>query len=171
MLTIRVCISLVLAFALAACSPDYNWRQVQVADGLVTAFFPDKPRTETRNLDYAGQQVAFSLTSVAVNDALFAVGYAALPASMDADPAARAEFAKAVIDSMYRSVGAQAPATLPASGEIFVIEGTAAGNTLRMSAAVWLTDRGLVEGVVTAQAQAYPQAQAEEFLRGIRTAR
>lgn len=152
---------------LAGCSPDYNWRQVRVADGAVTAFFPDKPRTESRGMQFDGHDLAFSLTSVSVHDTLFAVGYAPLPQAIQGDPAAREAFASAVIGSLYQGMGERPPPALPAWGEPFVIEGNTQAATLRLKVVVWLTDRALVEGVVTAKASAFPQAQADEFLRGI----
>ena len=163
----RTVFSFILVLLLAGCSPDYNWRQVQVAGGAVTAFFPDKTRTESRNLQFDGHDLAFSLTSTSVQDTLFAVGYAPLPGPIQGDATARKAFASAVIASLYQSLGQQPPSTLPALGKPFVIEGESQGRALRLNVAVWLTDQALIEGIVTAAADAFPQDQAEEFLRGI----
>ncbi len=164
---IRMVFSLALALLLAGCTPDYNWRQVQVADGAITAFFPDKPRSDSRSLTFDGHALDFTLTSVSVQDTLFAVGYAVLPDALRGDEAARRAFAAAVIASLYQNLGKQPPETLPAFGKPFVLEGDAPDGKLRMKTVVWLTEHALVEGIVTAKGGAFPEAQADEFLRGI----
>jgi len=159
--------ALLLAMLMAGCSPDYNWRQVLIANGVVTAFFPDRPHTEQRPLQYDGHEVQFSLTSASVGDALFTVGHVALPAALGKDARAREAFAKAVVGSLYRNLGAEPPGALPPQGEVFVVEGSGPAKGVMLKAAIWLTDRALVEGMVTAKADQYPVTYADEFLRGI----
>src|SRR5690606_27568851 len=139
-----------LSIFLAACSPDYNWRQVSVGDGVATAFFPDKPVTQERTLSFLGHDVVFSLTSATVGDALFAVAHAPLPEALRADASMRQAFAKAVIGSLYRNLGVQAPEPLPAFGTPFMIQGKGPQGPMQVQARVWLTDHTLIEGLVTA---------------------
>ena len=40
--------AIVALAAIVACSPSYNWRELDVADGHVRAAFPDTVKTETR---------------------------------------------------------------------------------------------------------------------------
>lgn len=167
---IRIGLIGLLSVFLAACSPDYNWRQVSVGDGVATAFFPDKPRTQERTLPFSGHDIVFSLTSATVDDALFTVAHAPLPEALRANQAARREFATAVVRSLYRNLGVQEPEPLPAFGELFVIEGQGPQGPVRLQARVWLTDRSLVEGLVTAARDAFPAAQADEFLQGLSVA-
>jgi hypothetical protein len=159
--------TLLLAMLLAGCSPDYNWRQVQIANGAVAAFFPDRPSTEQRPLQYDGHELQFSLTSASVGEALFTIGYVALPEALGKDAHAREAFARAVVGSLYRNLGAEPPAALPPRGEAFVVQGSGPAEGMMLKAAVWLTDRAMVEGVVTAKSDEYPATYADEFLRGI----
>ncbi len=163
-------ILLVLCF-LAACSPDYNWRQVSVGDGAVSAFFPDKPVVQTRTLQFSGHDIEFGLTSAKVGDALFTVAYAPLPEAVRADQALRQELAAAVMRSLYRNMGAAEPDPLPPLGESFLLEGNAPQGALRLRATVWLTGGALVEGLVTAAPDVFPAPEADEFFRGLQVAR
>ncbi len=163
---------LALAALLAGCSPDYNWRQAQLADGAVTAFFPDRPSTQSRQVSYAGHDIMFTLTSASVGDALFTVAYASFPPIMARDAALRAGFAEGVIESLYRNLGVAPPLERLAYGVPFTIDGKApSGKPLRLQATLWLTEGAVVEALVTSGTSAFPQAQADEFLRGIDMAR
>ena len=79
--------AIVALAAIVACSPSYNWRELDVADGHVRAAFPDTVKTETRtpgrHHDHArhyGQRQ--------VGDGMFAVVSAPLPAEIAASPGA-----------------------------------------------------------------------------------
>jgi hypothetical protein len=163
---------MVLLFGLLlGCSPDYNWRQVTVANGAASAFFPDRPLTQERPLSFAGHEIVFSLTSATVDGAVFAVGYAALPARLRESRGDAGQFATGVIESLYRNLGAVPPTELPRFGEPFVIEGQSRGTAVRLQATVWLTADALIEGLVTADQASYPLAEADEFLRNVKVAR
>jgi len=168
---IRIGLILCLAGMLAACSPDYNWRQVAVGDGAVQAIFPDKPQNYERSLNFSGHDVSFGLTSVNVQGASFTVAYAPLPETLRADAGASRQLADAVLRSLYHNLGAQEPAQLPELGKPFVIDGAGPKKPLRLRATVWLTNRALVEGLVMAEQESFPAEQADEFFRGIELAR
>lgn len=61
-------------WALAACSPQYNWRVVPNTDVGYMATFPDKPALVTRTLDLIGLQVPMTLHAAQVEGLYFAVG-------------------------------------------------------------------------------------------------
>lgn len=150
---------------LLGCSPDYNWRHVSVADGMVRATFPDKPQTAKRALQFAGNEIEFSLTAATVKGAVFAVGYAPLPASLKNDETARLNMGRTVIASFYQNLGMEAPAGLPEFGKPFEIAGPDAGKgATRLRAMVWILPNALVEGIVTARSDEFPDEQAAEFL-------
>jgi len=162
------CLMIVLLGMLAGCSPEYNWRQVQVADGMVQAIFPDKPETAKRSLDFAGHAVEFSLTAATVNDAVFAVGYAPLPEALEKDEAARTRMGQTVMASFYQNLGVDIPDELPPFGEPFEITGKGTGKgAVRLRAMTWVLPHALVEGMVTARADAFPEQQAQEFLKAL----
>lgn len=168
---IRIGVIMLLSSLLVACSPQYNWRQLTVGDGAVTAFFPDKPVTQERSLKFSGHDITFSMTSVTVDDALFTVAYAALPDALRADEAGRKEFALAVVGSLYRNLGQEPPKALPAPGESFTVKGQSPSGAITLQARAWLTEQGLTEGIVTAARDRFPESQAAEFLHGVEPGR
>nr|AIA16863.1 Unknown Function [uncultured bacterium] len=168
---LRVALIAFLAGLLMGCSPEYNWREVSVGQGAVKAFFPDQPATRERQLDFSGHKVQFGLTSVELNDAVFAVAYVPFPASMKDDTAIQANLTSSIVGSLYGNLGVAAPADLPESGHRFVIEGKSPKGPMHLEAIIWRTPRALVEAIVTAAPQSFPGPQAEEFLRGLQVAR
>ena len=77
--------AIVALAAIVACSPSYNWRELDVADGHVRAAFPDTVKTETR-VDTMTMPV--TMASAKVGDGMFAVVSAPLPAEIAASPGA-----------------------------------------------------------------------------------
>lgn len=164
---IRICSALIMVFMLAACSPDYNWRQVSLADNTVTAFFPDRTVTQSRTLVFDGHELEFSLTSAVVGEASFTVAHAALPEALRNDATRRQAFGQAVLQSLYRNLGVEPPGSLPEPGQTFLIEGQAPDRGLRLKARFWLSEQALTEALVTASPRDFPDNQADEFLRGV----
>lgn len=153
---------------LLGCSPEYNWRELAVADGMVRAIFPDKPETQKRVLNFAGSDIEFSLTAATVKGAVFAVGYAPLPEALKNNESARLNMGRTVVASFYQNLGVEPPSELPAFGEPFEIAGQDTGNgATRLRAIAWVLPHALVEGIVTARSDAFPDSQATEFLKGL----
>jgi hypothetical protein len=171
LLVLRVALMAILMGLLMGCSPEYNWREVSVGEGAVKAYFPDQPTTRERQLDFSGHKVGFQLTSVELNDTVFAVGYVPFPASMKDDTAVQASLVSSIVGSLYRNLGVAAPAELPESGHRFVVEGKSPQGVMHLEAIIWRTPHALVEAIVTATPQTFPGPQAEEFLRGLQVAR
>lgn len=157
---VRICALLILAALVAACSPEYNWREVAVGDDVGRVLFPAKPRVDTRTLEFSGYTVQFTLTTSQVGENTFAVGHAVWPEAMLVDETLRRQLGQAVISSFYRNLGSTPPAQLPAFGESFQVE----GSSLQLQAQVWLSKQGLVEGMVMGPLDGFPKAAANEFL-------
>lgn len=164
---VRILFIMLLSVLLSACSPDYNWRSITLGAGEVTAFFPGKPSVQQRELVFEGQPLNFSVTSVTVSGAIFAVGYALLPQAVRNDPKLRSELTDATIRSVYQNLGQSAPDQLPAVGVSFQAHGQVAAEGMRTRATVWLTEDALVQGLVSAADEGFPAAQADEFFRGL----
>lgn len=156
-----------LALLLAACSPNYNWRELDVADGRVRAAFPARVQTETRQLALGGQTLSFSLTAAQVNGAVFGVGYAPLPAAVAADPAARRALGEALMQSLYANLGRDAPQALPAYGQDIEVHGEAGEQAGWLLARVWVTDSMLIEAVAAGTEASLPADRAHEFMNGV----
>lgn len=164
---LRAGLALIFLTLLTGCSPDYNWRKVSVADGMVTAILPDKPTVQERTLNFSGHDVSFSLTAAMVNGATFAIGYAPLPQALQADDAERTKMGLAVIRSFYQNLGVAVPAELPAFGQRFRIQGQSQTGPVTLQAETWLLPHALVEGIVTAPTASFPESQATEFFAGL----
>jgi len=163
---VRVLAAALSLALVAACSPEYNWREVSVGGEAGMVLFPDKPRSQQRSLEYAGHEVQFTLTTADIGGTIFAVGHAPWPAPMLADEAMQQGMGKEVVASLYRNLGREAPAELPGFGQLFEVNGDASSG-MRLRAQVWVSGHGLVEGIVMGPADGFPDAAAGEFLESI----
>ncbi len=152
------------SLALAACSPSYNWRELELADGQVKAAFPDRTQTETRDLKIGEHSLSFTLTGARVNDAVFAVGYAPLPPDIARDPAARVALGQALVRSRYIGLRVAPPDTFPDNGQAFAVHGQLGNEPGSLHGRVWVTDKLLVEAVAMGSDKNLPVERATEFL-------
>jgi hypothetical protein len=157
-----------LAGLLAACSPTYNWREIEIAGGAARAAFPARVQTDRRPVALAGQALDFSLTSASIEDAVFAVGYAPLPPALAADEAKQRDLGTALMRSLYENLRAQPPAAFPAYGENIEVHGQAGGKPVWLLARVWVQGGMLVEAVATGSEQGLPPDPAHEFVKSLR---
>jgi len=65
-----------LAFAMPACSPTLDWREVRPSGAGLVTLFPCKPASQTRQLVLAGAAVEMALFACAAGGATYAVGVA-----------------------------------------------------------------------------------------------
>jgi len=70
----------VALFALSACTPDFDWRELNSAEGGFSALMPAKPHYEKRPLAGA-PTVVMHLWSGRAGESVFGVGYADYPAA------------------------------------------------------------------------------------------
>lgn len=75
------------AFLLAACSPQYNWREVRGVGAPFTVTLPAKPATHARPINLGGLPVTMTMTAAEVDHVTFAVGVAELPNAAQAEQA------------------------------------------------------------------------------------
>jgi len=78
------------ALLLTACSPKFNWRQVQGNDAPYSVLLPAKPSTLAREIDLDGVKVSMTMTATKVDDTVFAVGSAKLADTSQAAAALQA---------------------------------------------------------------------------------
>ena len=69
---------MLMALALAGCSPKFNWREVRLEQSGVALLFPCKPDTQVRQVDMDGQALSMTLSGCSAGDASFALAYARL---------------------------------------------------------------------------------------------
>ncbi len=150
-------------FFLTGCSPEYNWRELTVADGRAVVAFPAKVQTESRIFKLDQHTLEFSLTSAAVKQNLFAVGYAALPTELNQDQQT------AIKNTLLKSLAANVGTTLPSSaqnGEPFILESVSA-RPIRMVARVLIHRGYLIQFVATGPSSDLNTTITEEFMRSI----
>lgn len=110
------CTATLAAFALAACSPALDWRQVRPEDAGVEALFPCKPLTHARTVPLAGQPTRMMLHACSTGGLTFALTYADLQDPARVTPALGELRAAAAsnLDGTEVVVGAmQAPGMTP----------------------------------------------------------
>lgn len=156
-----------LALLVAACTPSYNWREVDVADGHVRAAFPDRVMTDTRDLKLDTHTLRFTLATANVGEAVFAVGSAPLPPDIAADPVAKRALGLALMRSLYTNMQAMPPMGWPPYGEVIEVHGKAMGKPGWLQAKVWVTDTMLIEAVAAGTQESLPAERAREFLRSV----
>jgi hypothetical protein len=150
-------------FLLSGCSPEYNWREFTVADGRALVAFPDRVQTETRSINLDAQPLEFSLTTAAVKQNLFAVGYAPLPGALT--PAQQTAVKQALLKSLAANLGVALPETAN-QGEPFVLESHAA-KPMRMVARVVIHRGYLLQFIVTGPPSELLTTISDEFMRSV----
>ena len=79
-----------LMLLISACSPTFNWRQVQGNDAPFSVLLPSKPSTFSRSVDLDGIKLNMTMTATEVDGIVFAVGSAKLNDINQATPAIQA---------------------------------------------------------------------------------
>ena len=149
---------------LAACSPQYNWREWTAEDGAVRAFFPARPQTEQRVVTLAEAELDYRMTVATVNDAMFAVAKAALSAGDRGDPARAVTIARAVGRGVYTSLQATPPDPLPVDGTVLTIQCQGARAGTWATVRVWVTPQAVIEAIALGGTDALPAEQAQQFV-------
>ncbi|KPF69895.1 hypothetical protein IP84_03060 [beta proteobacterium AAP99] len=122
----RGLIGLVCALAFGACSPKFDWREMPAANERVTALFPAKPESATRQVMLGAASYVMTLTGARVDQAQFAAGYLEVPEGRSAQAVA-AEWA-AAMQANLRGAAAAAPKTVQVAGAEGAIEVAARGT-------------------------------------------
>ena len=154
----------VLALMTAACSPEYNWRELDVADGQARAAFPARAQSDSREVTIGDATMPFTMTTATVNDAIFAVGHAKLPADLAQDTTRGQAIARALLRAAYVNLNAEPPEQLPVDGTVVVVRGQGARAGSWSMVRVWSTPSAVVEAIAIGTDQTLPDARAREFV-------
>ena len=156
---------LCLVVFLAGCTPEYNWREVEVAEGRAKLAFPARVQTDQRTVSLGQDKATFHLTSANVNDAVFAVGYMKIPEGMDENQAN--QLRRDLVNSLGSRTGKRPPDQAFESN-LFEIDSVVSGRPARMVAKV-LVHRGmLIQVVASGPASALTEERATEFMRSLK---
>ena len=149
---------------LAGCTPEYNWRELTVADDRAVVTFPSRVQTEQRTLKVGGVDLVFSLTSAAVKQSVFSVGYAPLESTFDSAQTERLvhAFATALAARVGQPLAPQA-----LKGEVFELESVVAGQASRLMGRVLIHRGMLIQVVVSGPQKSLSKENATEFMRSL----
>lgn len=156
-------LGVVLALLLG-CTPEFNWRELSVAQDRATLAFPSKVQTEQRQIQIDGRTLDFSLSAASVGPAVFAVGFAALPENIGETE--QLSMKRALLMSLFASSG-KTPTQAALDGHVFELEMLVAKQPSLLMARV-LVHRGmLMQVVASGPRQSLPREQALEFMQSL----
>ncbi|MEO7403119.1 MAG: hypothetical protein ABIU95_05565 [Burkholderiales bacterium] len=159
---------LVVACAvIASCSGPFDWREFTWPEGELRVLLPDKPHRESGSVTIGGTPLTLTLFPVRVDGLSFAVGYAPLPAGLDA--AGRAKLALAARNSFIGNLGAATPTTKaiavgPSPGWSFAATATRDGKALAMAGRVVTTETRYYQAIFVGPASRAGDAEVTLFL-------
>lgn len=132
---IRRALALCLAGMLTACSPDYDWRRVQPADGGFAAMLPARPASMSQQVALDGLPIDMSLHGARIDETSYTVGVLRLP---DETPATRERVMAALRQSMVANIAGTESA--PASVNVRTEDGS--GQRVGQETALQIQARG-----------------------------
>jgi hypothetical protein len=141
-----------VAVCLAACSPEFDWREFASPESGFAVMLPGRPTHESRDVTLAGASAPMHMTSVQRSGIAFGVGYADLPPGADA--------ARAVAetrDALVRNIGGRVTAERPIEldgvrGIEFQADGSAQGTAMHLAARIVVAGDRFYQAVLIARA-------------------
>ena len=126
----RAILCAAVLLTLAACSPKYDWREVQGAGAPYFILLPAKPSSLSRQINIDGTEVTMTMTAAEAGEVTFAAGTAELPDAAKAQQALGAMKTALVknIAGTVRQEKVTGPAAAPTEIEIEAI-GTPGSHT------------------------------------------
>lgn len=170
----RIATVLATFLTLAACSPEFNWRKVQLEQTGLSAMLPSKPATSHRLLDFEQYQLDFYLTTASAGQQSYTVGHVILPRELQQDEPVRQRLYVALHDSLRQKfvpdgqLSEQSQTQIPEPGQIFFMARDVGGVALRLQGMIRMEPGWLVQGfVMTDSGKAPDAAQAKVFFDGL----
>jgi hypothetical protein len=154
---------LLLLAALAGCSPDYNWRQVENADAAFAALFPAKPSSHTREINLDGIRTNMSMTAAEVHGVLFAVGSTELSSPALVQPALGA-MKTAMVRNIGGTIASDRNVPGPTPSTEIVANGSRNGRPVQLTARFAARNQRVYQAVVIGAPQDVPAEAIDTFL-------
>ncbi|NYE63778.1 hypothetical protein FHW58_005012 [Duganella sp. 1224] len=149
-------LALLLAIALSACSPKYDWRDYRSADAPYAVLFPGKPATHTRTIRLDQLTVSMTMAASDIDGLVFAIGSAQLADAAQA-PAALTAMQAAMVSNIGGTITSSRQ--LPGGG----VELAASGPTMRLLGRFIARDRRIYQVVIVGPARQFDAETAETF--------
>ncbi|MCQ9617511.1 hypothetical protein L1889_13135 [Paenalcaligenes niemegkensis] len=144
---------------LLGCSPEYNWRNVQMAEGAVEQIFPASPLHEQIPMGQGAQSPAYSVASAKVRETLFMATWVPRLPEQHID-----DVYEHVVDGILQRAG-DTRTTRPSAGDVFSVQSQGRQNAVRTDLRVQVYGTGLLQlSVSTPLDQPFPEEAAHEFL-------
>jgi len=105
---------LIALFMLTACSPTYDWREIQPADEPLALMLPGKPSALTRQINLDGVVVSMRMHGALVSENSFTAAWAELDES-EVDIDERPTFRKSALDAMKTAMTRNIAGTVESS--------------------------------------------------------
>lgn len=174
-------IILFASLGMAGCSPQFDWRELSAADGVLRIAFPGKPRSETRQLPIAGIELPFTLAAVEAGGSLFAVGYIDLPPEVVKNRDDAQDYIRTLEESLTRNLqGEQTarnqvqiryaydPGRAPLAADEFEVHGNPAGQPMWLLGRVLLVGNRLIEVAAIGAEKTLTRETARTFVDSMR---
>lgn len=110
----KIILSGVALLMLTACSPQYDWRQIQGEGAPFSIAMPAKPTTFSRQIDLHGTAVRMTMTAAEIGSNTFAIGTAELPDAIQAQRSLQA-MQTALVNNIAGTIRQQKVSLLPRS--------------------------------------------------------
>lgn len=130
------------ALALAACAPEYDWRETRPPGSGYLVMLPGKPASMSRRIHLDELAVTMAMSGARVGERSFTVGVVALP---DSQEATRVKAGAAMRTAMVRNIGGRETGAVDAAVPVVDPAGraTATQGGVRVEASGRLGDRPL----------------------------
>ncbi|RFP10584.1 MULTISPECIES: hypothetical protein [unclassified Duganella] len=160
----KISVALLLAAALSACSPQYDWRDYRSNDAPYAVLFPGKPASQTRSIQLDKLSVNMTMTAAEVDGVIFAVGSAQLPDAVQG-PAA----IEAMKTALVNNIGATVTSTKSsADGKQATLDveakGSRNGEAMRLIGHFIARDKRIYQVIVMGRDKHIVQDSVETYL-------
>jgi hypothetical protein len=160
----KLTLALVMAAALSACSPKYDWRDYRSNDAPYAVLFPGKPASQTRSIKLDQLDVSMTMTAAEIDGVIFAVGSAQLP-----DAALAPAAVEAMKTALVKNIGATITSSKAASAgpqTMLDVEasGSQNGEAMRLIGRFIAKDKRIYQVIVMGRSKNIEQETVETYL-------
>src|SRR5471032_187354 len=160
----KISLALLLAAALSACSPQYDWRDYRSTDAPYAVLFPGKPASQTRSIQLDTLSVNMTMTAAEVDGVIFAVGSAQLPDAAQG-PAAIAAMQTALVNNIGATVTSSKSSADGKQATLDVeAKGSQNGEAMRLIGHFIARDQRIYQVIVMGRDRHIVQDQVETYL-------
>jgi hypothetical protein len=177
----RVALALMLATLLAACSPEFDWREIRVDDSSFVALLPAKPASMTRRIELEGLSLDMTMHGAKVSDTAYTIGVIKLPDSSEATQSkALAAMQAAMVRNISGTERGNRPVSMTQVDASGARVGAVVGNEIEAIGRMGDREARLLARFVAVDARAWQvvvlgpdthREQAEQFLESVRLIR